>query len=121
MEAVTFAIYSDMGTICPAGSEGTVNCPAQRTATFSANEPVFHLHHGNVDRLWWLWQEKSSINKNAFHGGSVQNTSSLNIFPNGQAPWLNKTTPLPSAGLWPTYTIEQTMDTRSWPWCYIYE
>jgi hypothetical protein len=51
---------------------------------------MFHLHHGvgsrsrvhrvvakslriqNIDRLWWLWQEKSKINKLAFHGGSVQ-------------------------------------------------
>ncbi|KDN35280.1 hypothetical protein RSAG8_11715, partial [Rhizoctonia solani AG-8 WAC10335] len=119
--AIHLMMGGDMGTVCPAGSAGTANCPAQRTATFSANEPVFHLHHGNVDRLWWLWQEKSSINKNAFHGGSVQNTSSLGVFPNGQAPWLNKTTPLPGAGLWPTYTIEQTLDTRSWPWCYVYE
>ncbi|CAE6520400.1 unnamed protein product, partial [Rhizoctonia solani] len=67
--AIHLMMGGDMGTLCPAGSEGTANCPAQRTATFSANEPMFHLHHGNVDRLWWLWQEKSSINKNAFHGG----------------------------------------------------
>ncbi|GAB1518015.1 hypothetical protein RhiTH_001072 [Rhizoctonia solani] len=65
-------IGGDMGTICPAGTEGTEYCPAQRTATFSTNDPIFHLHHGNIDRLWWLWQEKSSKNKNAFYGGSVQ-------------------------------------------------
>ncbi|QRW27742.1 tyrosinase [Rhizoctonia solani] len=119
--AIHVMMGGDMGTLCPAGSEGTIYCPVQRTATFSANEPMFHLHHGNVDRLWWLWQEKSSANKYAFHGGSIQNTSSLNEFPNGQAPWLNKTAVLPGGGLWPDYTVEQTFDTRSWPWCYVYE
>ncbi|CEL51521.1 hypothetical protein RSOLAG1IB_00056 [Rhizoctonia solani AG-1 IB] len=119
--AIHVSMGGDMGTVCPAGSEGTIYCPVQRTATFSANEPMFHLHHGNVDRLWWLWQEKSSANKYAFQGGSIQNTSSLNEFPNGQAPWLNKTAVLPGGGLWPDYTVEQTFDTRSWPWCYVYE
>ncbi|CAE6478122.1 unnamed protein product [Rhizoctonia solani] len=119
--AIHLIMGGDMGTICPAGSSGTIYCPTERSPTFSANEPMFHLHHGNIDRLWWLWQEKSTANKNAFHGGSVQNTSSLDIFPNGQAPWLNKSSVVPSAGLWPTYNIGETLDTRSWPWCYVYE
>ncbi|CAE6426633.1 unnamed protein product [Rhizoctonia solani] len=119
--AIHLMMGGDMGTICPAGSGGTADCPVERTATFSSNEPVFHLHHGNVDRLWWLWQEKNAANKYAFHGGSIQNTSSLNEFPNGQAPWLDKTAVLPGGGLWPDYKIEQTFDTRSWPWCYVYE
>ncbi|KAF8758340.1 Di-copper centre-containing protein [Rhizoctonia solani] len=84
--AIHLMMGGDMGTICPAGSSGTSNCPVERAATFSSNEPIFHLHHGNVDRLWWLWQEKNAANKYAFHGGSIQNTSSLNEFPNGQPP-----------------------------------
>ncbi|KAH7318013.1 hypothetical protein B0J17DRAFT_773283 [Rhizoctonia solani] len=119
--AVHIMMGGDMGTRCPLGSEGTIYCLVQRTPTFSANEPMCHLHHGNVDRLWWLWQEKNVINKNAFHGGSVQNKSSLDIYPNGQPPWLSTTSPVPSAGLWNTYTIGETMDTRSWPWCYVYD
>ncbi|KAF8682374.1 Fusaric acid resistance protein-like [Rhizoctonia solani] len=99
-------IGGDMGTICPAGTEGTEYCPAQRTATFSTND-VAHLPSAsrgkynlnrNIDRLWWLWQEKSSKNKNAFYGGSVQNVSSLDVYPNGQPPWLSKSSRLPNAG-----------------------
>ncbi|GAB1517971.1 hypothetical protein RhiTH_001027 [Rhizoctonia solani] len=119
--AIHLMMGGDMGTICPAGSSGTSNCPVERAATFSSNEPIFHLHHGNVDRLWWLWQEKNAANKYAFHGGSIQNTSSLNEFPNGQPPWLTTSAVLPGGGLWPDYTIDQTFDTRSWPWCYVYE
>ncbi|CAE6336679.1 unnamed protein product [Rhizoctonia solani] len=118
--AIHLMMGGDMGTRCPAGSEGTIYCPSGNP-TFSASEPMFHLHHANVDRVWWLWQEKNSINKYAFHGGSVQNRSSFDIYPNGQPPWLNKTDPIPSAGLWDVYTIEQTLDTRSWPWCYVYD
>ncbi|KAF8758781.1 Di-copper centre-containing protein [Rhizoctonia solani] len=79
--AIHVMMGGDMGTVCPAGTGGTRNCPVEITATFSANEPMFHLHHGNVDRLWWLWQEKAAANKYAFHGGSIQNTTSLNEFP----------------------------------------
>ncbi|CEL51520.1 hypothetical protein RSOLAG1IB_00055 [Rhizoctonia solani AG-1 IB] len=118
--AVHLMMGGDMGTRCPAGTQGTIYCPSGNP-TFSASEPMFHLHHANVDRLWWLWQEKNSINKYAFHGGSVQNRSSSDIYPNGQPPWLNKTDAVPSAGLWDVYTIEQTLDTRSWPWCYVYD
>ncbi|GAB1518007.1 hypothetical protein RhiTH_001064 [Rhizoctonia solani] len=110
--AIHLTMGGDMGTRCPAGTEGSIYCPSGNP-TFSASE--------NVDRLWWLWQEKNSVNKYAFHGGSVQNRSSSDIYPNGQPPWLNKTDPVPSAGLWDVYTIEQTLDTRSWPWCYVYD
>ncbi|CAD6886120.1 unnamed protein product [Tilletia controversa] len=27
----------------------------------SPNDPVFFLHHANVDRLWWLWQKGLSL------------------------------------------------------------
>ncbi|KAJ1309454.1 hypothetical protein OPQ81_006230 [Rhizoctonia solani] len=111
----------DMGTLCPKGTEGTEYCPAERTATFSTNDPVFHLHHGNIDRLWWLWQEKSDKSKYAYHGGSVQDVTRLDEYPNGLPPWLNKNTKLPTAGLWNEYTIGETLDTRSWPFCYVYE
>ncbi|ELU36392.1 COG4 transport domain-containing protein [Rhizoctonia solani AG-1 IA] len=103
----------DMGTMCPAGTEGTKSCPVQGAATFSAND--FELavcvdptnnNIQNVDRLWWLWQEKSDKNKYAFHGGSVQNTSALDQYPNGQPPWLDKSTRVPN---------DDTLDTRRWP------
>ncbi|KAB5593120.1 hypothetical protein CTheo_3422 [Ceratobasidium theobromae] len=119
--AIHLMMGGDMGGVCPAGTLGTKVCFSQPSATFSANEPMFHLHHANVDRLWALWQDKSDTNKKDFQGGSVQNRSSLDIYPAGQPPWLEKTSPVPSAGMWDERTIEQTLDTRSWPWCYTYE
>ncbi|KAB5588297.1 hypothetical protein CTheo_8261 [Ceratobasidium theobromae] len=97
--AIHAILGGDMAGLCPKGSSNTSVCPTEGAPTFSANEPMFHLHHGNIDRLWWLWQEKSDINKAAFHGGSIQNMSALDVYPNGQAPWLNKSSPIPTAGM----------------------
>ncbi|CUA68023.1 hypothetical protein RSOLAG22IIIB_07703 [Rhizoctonia solani] len=119
--AVHGILGGDLAGLCPKGSSNTSVCPTEGAPTFSANEPMFHMHHGNVDRLWWLWQEKSQVNKAAFHGGSVQNMSALTTYPNGQTPWLNKTSLIPTAGMYESYSIEQVMDTRSWPLCYVYE
>lgn len=30
------------------------------TAMHSPNDPIFWLHHANVDRLWWQWQQKNA-------------------------------------------------------------
>ncbi|QRW26626.1 tyrosinase [Rhizoctonia solani] len=119
--AIHYILGGDLAGGCPKGSSNTTACPIEGAPTFSPNEPMFHMHHGNIDRFWWMWQEKSDLNKAAFHGGSVQNLSNLATYPNGQPPWLNKTSPIPTAGMFDSYTIEQVMDTRSWPLCYIYE
>lgn len=29
-------------------------------AATSPNDPVFWLHHGNIDRIWWLWQSTTT-------------------------------------------------------------
>ncbi|KAB5590088.1 hypothetical protein CTheo_6478 [Ceratobasidium theobromae] len=91
-------VGGDLAGRCPRGSDSS-NCPFEGAPTFSSNEPLFHLHHGNIDRLWWLWQEKGNGNKYAFHGGSVQNLSAVPQFPNGVAPWLNKSDIMPTAGM----------------------
>ena len=36
-------------------------------------DPVFFLHHTQVDRLWWLWQQEDPTNRlNAYGGGSAR-------------------------------------------------
>ncbi len=24
----------------------------------SSTDPIFYLHHANIDRLWWMWLQK---------------------------------------------------------------
>ncbi|KAJ1300864.1 hypothetical protein OPQ81_002503 [Rhizoctonia solani] len=110
----------DLAGRCPRGSNSS-NCPFEGAPTFSANEPLFHFHHGNVDRLWWLWQEKSRNNKFAFHGGSVQNITVIDKFPNGVEPWLKKTDIIPGAGMFKSVSINDVLDTRKPPLCYVYD
>jgi len=28
----------------------------------SSNDPLFYMHHANLDRIWWLWQRSSESN-----------------------------------------------------------
>ncbi|XJO76207.1 hypothetical protein BDV3_006766 [Batrachochytrium dendrobatidis] len=37
-------------------------------ATVSASDPIFYLHHMNIDRLWAIWQEQSQNNINDYSG-----------------------------------------------------
>lgn len=34
---------------------------------------MFYLHHSQVDRLWWLWQQKNSGARWDEYGGPSQN------------------------------------------------
>ena len=58
-----------------------------------------------VDKVWYDWQHASPENFWAFHGGSVQNLSSLQAladYPNGMAPNLSVRTTLPASSPLPT-------------------
>ncbi|CAE7195009.1 unnamed protein product [Rhizoctonia solani] len=110
----------DLAGRCPRGSNSS-NCPFEGAPTFSSNEPLFHFHHGNIDRLWWLWQEKSKKNKFAFRGGSVQNLTAIDKYPNGVPPWLKASDPIPGAGMFKSISIADVLDTRKPPLCYVYD
>lgn len=30
----------------------------------SPNDPLFFLHHANIDRIWWEWQQKDPTVRN---------------------------------------------------------
>ncbi|KAI1360115.1 hypothetical protein F5Y08DRAFT_344034 [Xylaria arbuscula] len=39
-------------------------------ATLSPGDPVFYLHHGWLDKLWWEWQKRDLPNRYTDMGGS---------------------------------------------------
>ncbi|KDN46163.1 hypothetical protein RSAG8_04390, partial [Rhizoctonia solani AG-8 WAC10335] len=96
----------DLAGRCPRGSNSS-NCPFEGAPTFSSNE--------NVDRLWWLWQEKSQSNKFAFRGGSVQNITAIDKYPNGAPPWLKTSDLIPGAGMFKSVSIKDILDTDETP------
>ncbi|KAH8667387.1 Di-copper centre-containing protein [Tricladium varicosporioides] len=96
--AVHEILGGDLGGYCPddANAACFTNAPSP---TFSANEPMFWMHHAMVDRVWWLWQNANTANANAFFGGSVQNLTYYSEFPNGGPPYLDMTSVLPDDGI----------------------
>ncbi|KAH7334556.1 hypothetical protein B0J17DRAFT_111773 [Rhizoctonia solani] len=55
----------------------------------SPNEPLFFLHHTNVDRWWWKWQRlNNSVNALQYTGNTVQGTSELNATAQDLMPFL---------------------------------
>ena len=39
-------------------AQGVSDCPLDLSFayTMSASDPLFYLHHANLDRIWWNWQ-----------------------------------------------------------------
>ncbi|CAE6450660.1 unnamed protein product [Rhizoctonia solani] len=118
------AFHANVHMIMGGDLAGT--CPAAAGAsciggsTWTPNDPMFFLHHANIDRIWWLWQRKSAKNLFAFKGGSNM-TYTDPAFPNGYPPWLSINDKMPTDGLFPQPTVLSTMNTLgSAEYCYIY-
>ncbi|KAJ6576032.1 Di-copper centre-containing protein [Mycena vulgaris] len=118
--AVHLTLGGDLAGTCP--GDAPPDCTGG--PTFSANEPLFWLHHGMVDKMWSDWQNKHASNKMAFHGGSVEaleNSTYYNSFPNGAAPFFTLNSTMPSDGLFPEPKISDVMSTTDGMLCYVYE
>ncbi|KHD74468.1 tyrosinase family protein [Actinoplanes utahensis] len=54
------------------------------------NDPVFWLHHCNIDRLWWLWQQSRGIDtyqpRTGTTPGVIDNTERMRPFATGKTP-----------------------------------
>ena len=74
-------------------------------------DPLFYMHHTNLDRIWWRWQEASP---ERLYDISGRNSSS--------PPYGNVTLsyPLEMGDIGPTIPIRDVMDTRKAPSCFIY-
>lgn len=117
--SVHLIMGGDLGGSCPASA---INCTGG--PTFSANEPMFWLHHAMVDKVWYDWQRKHAVNFWAYEGGSVQNLTSLaaiDEYPNGMPPALSLNSIIPSDGLFPEVTIADVFNTTGGYLCYVYE
>ncbi|KAJ2924908.1 hypothetical protein H1R20_g12172, partial [Candolleomyces eurysporus] len=84
--------------------EGT---PWFGSQVFGANDPLFYLHHGNVDHVWWEWQNKKKAYQYDFQGAEGTPDSICDYLP------LNK--------LGPDIPIGLALKTEWYPQCYTYE
>jgi tyrosinase len=80
----------------------------------SPNEPLFFLHHPQIDALWWRWQQQNPAtrltefagNRNSPTGGPAGNATLDDV--------------LLMNGIAPDITVREIMDTSDPRWCYKY-
>lgn len=117
------AFHANMHMIMGGDLAGT--CPTAAGSsciggsTWTPNDPLFFLHHANIDRIWYLWQLKSSANANAFKGGSISTYTDV-AYPNGYPPWLNTSSVLPTDGMFPQKSVKSMLSTVGGDLCYVY-
>lgn len=90
--------------------------------TILCPDPLFFLHHTQVDRLWWTWQQREPATRlKEFHG-----PISDFRFPQENVSHVNTGTEsshgdiLPMAGLAKARKVEDVMDTMAGLLCYTY-
>ncbi|KAI4601446.1 hypothetical protein KJ359_011575 [Pestalotiopsis sp. 9143b] len=69
-----------------AGTGGTM-----QDAALSPGDPIFFLHHTNLDRLWWLWQSANLTARLSDMGGQNVPTATFNAQNSWDAPGANFT------------------------------
>ncbi|GAB1524819.1 hypothetical protein RhiTH_007975 [Rhizoctonia solani] len=79
---------------------------------YSPNEPLFFLHHSQVDRLWTLWQGRNATRLSDYQGNTVQNTTDYNASLQDTMKFM---------GLGDDRSVESLMDTLSNGLCYKYD
>ncbi|KAE8210488.1 hypothetical protein CF326_g10025 [Tilletia indica] len=98
----------------------------------SSNDPVFWLHHTNLDRLWWYWQNGDTTGRGL--PSHTVNTSDLNgrfwSYSGHTVQYDLDPTGGPEASLFDVQTLEglylpnietyKLMDTTRPPLCYKY-
>ncbi|EPQ57105.1 Di-copper centre-containing protein [Gloeophyllum trabeum ATCC 11539] len=113
-------VGGDLGGQCPTDAPpGCISGP-----TFSANDPLFWLHHAMVDKIWYDWQRNDPVNFWTFQGGSVQvisNYTEYEMWPSGAPPLMNLNDTMPTDGMFPEMTVYDVMNTTGGYLCYVYE
>ncbi|KAH9904286.1 hypothetical protein F4778DRAFT_731979 [Xylariomycetidae sp. FL2044] len=78
----------------------------------SPNDPLFFLHHSQIDRLWWLWQQVDTDTRNAdFSGNKYLSPDETPAAPTDVMTFL---------GLGPNVTVSDVLMTDNDVLCYTY-
>ncbi|KAL2208498.1 Di-copper centre-containing protein [Sarocladium strictum] len=87
----------------------------------SPGDPLFYLHHANLDRVWEQWQRKAPANRNDFSGPDKEWAYPFNFF--GDIPYNNITSDwdLVYSGLSGGNKVRDLMHPLKGPLCYKYE
>jgi tyrosinase len=80
----------------------------------SPGDPAFFLHHAQIDRTWWIWQNQDLKNRQ----NAIAGTITLNNNPPSRNGTLQDIIDMGVNN--PGIQIAQAMSTLAGPFCYIY-
>jgi tyrosinase len=87
----------------------------------SPGDPAFYLHHGMIDRVWWMWQNLDLANRQ----NAISGTGTFLNYPESANTTLDTVIDLgyavgsdPSVG---AIAMKDLMSTTAGPFCYTYE
>jgi tyrosinase len=83
----------------------------------SPGDPLFYLHHGMIDRTWWIWQQLDKKTRTGPAG--VSGTSTFLNMPPSANTTLDTVIDLGFAA-GPPRKMADLMSTTEGPLCYIY-
>jgi tyrosinase len=81
----------------------------------SPADPAFYLHHGQIDRLWTIWQMQDSTRQYAIAG-----TNTVNNYPPSANTQLTDVMNAGYAG-GPNVTVHDVLSTVKGSFCFIYD
>ncbi|KAJ3483546.1 hypothetical protein NLG97_g7283 [Lecanicillium saksenae] len=80
-------------------------------------DPVFYLHHTQIDRLWWIWQQKNNASHLWQYEGPLSNSR---FTTEGQQGSANLSDLLTLGEYGKTVKVQDVISTRHGELCYIY-
>ncbi|KAK7030237.1 hypothetical protein VNI00_014254 [Paramarasmius palmivorus] len=117
--AVHFILGGDLAGQCPKNAPS--DC-VNGSPTFSANEPMFWMHHAMVDKVWFDWQQANKANTRAFEGGSMQAPPENSTqYPTGLPPNLTLKSTIHGEGMFPDAIVQDVLSTTDGMLCYVYK
>ncbi|PGH14377.1 hypothetical protein AJ80_05967 [Polytolypa hystricis UAMH7299] len=81
----------------------------------SPGDPMFYLHHAEIDRIYWIWQNQVPT-KRLFEAGGY-----LHMFLQAQSGNGTIDDPVEFPYIGDTWRLKDLLDTTDGPFCYIYE
>ncbi|KAF2806513.1 putative tyrosinase [Mytilinidion resinicola] len=99
------------------GGHYTIGGDPGRDLFVSPGDPVFYLHHGMIDRTWWIWQTLDIQERTGAQG--ISGTGTFLDSPPSANTTLDTVIDLGYAA-GPPVTMRDLMSTTSGPFCYIY-
>ncbi|KAK6825650.1 hypothetical protein PG987_013144 [Apiospora arundinis] len=105
---------SSLGMAVHGGGHFTIGGDPGGDFYFSPLEPGFYLHHGQIDRLYFVWQNLDWEKRQGIAG-----TGTMMNMPASRNVTLDDT--LDFSPMNPKRAVKELIDTISGPFCYVYE